>query len=199
MVRIFRRVARRNILRLVVAESLPHKKRPWRWCNDSSFNDETLASSTGLFPNSFPVYEKPVFPPAAARRYGHGRQLKPLVALTQKATLAPDPNNAGLKLPAGFGALVVAETGGHARHLAVTPQGTIYVKLNSPKNGKGILALHPSANGKATVSGGFGSYGGTGMYREGRLPVRVLRRGGVPLQAGCERGGDQPRRSPRKS
>ena len=86
-----------------------------------------------------------------------------LYALTQKNNLVPDPNNAGLKLPAGFGALVVAETGGHARHLAVTPQGTIYVKLNSLKNGKGILALHPGANGKAAAPTGFGSYGGTGM------------------------------------
>jgi glucose/arabinose dehydrogenase len=88
-----------------------------------------------------------------------------LLALTQKTTLAPDPNNAGLKLPAGFGALVVAETGGKARHIAVTPQGTIYVKLNAVKNGKGILALHPGANGKATAAPtGFGNYGGTGMY-----------------------------------
>ena len=88
-----------------------------------------------------------------------------LLALTQKATLAPDPNNAGLKLPAGFGALVVAETGGKARHIAVTPQGTIYVKLNAVKNGKGILELHPGANGKATAAPtGFGNYGGTGMY-----------------------------------
>ena len=87
-----------------------------------------------------------------------------LLAFHQKAALAADPNNAGLKLPAGFGALVVAETGGHARHLAVTPQGVIYVKLNSPKNGKGILTLHPGATGKAAAPMGFGSYGGTGLY-----------------------------------
>lgn len=78
--------------------------------------------------------------------------------------VAPDPNNAGLKLPAGFGALVVAETGGRARHLAVTPQGVIYVKLNKVKDGKGILVLRPQPTGKATVAGGFGDYGGTGMY-----------------------------------
>ncbi len=78
--------------------------------------------------------------------------------------LAPDPDNAGLKLPAGFGALKVAETGGKARHLAVTPQGLIYVKLNRPKDGAGILMLRPSADGRATVAGGFGNYGGTGMY-----------------------------------
>ncbi|MDO7884496.1 PQQ-dependent sugar dehydrogenase [Hymenobacter cheonanensis] len=78
--------------------------------------------------------------------------------------VAPDPNNAGLKLPAGFGALVVAETGGRARHLAVTPQGIIYVKLNKVKDGKGILELRPQPSGKAAVAGGFGDYGGTGMY-----------------------------------
>jgi glucose/arabinose dehydrogenase len=81
-------------------------------------------------------------------------------------TIAPDPDNAGLKLPAGFGALKVAETGGRARHLAVTPQGVIYVKLNKVKDGKGILVLHPQANGHATVTGGFGDYGGTGMYEK---------------------------------
>ncbi|MGI4887392.1 MAG: PQQ-dependent sugar dehydrogenase [Janthinobacterium lividum] len=78
--------------------------------------------------------------------------------------VAPDPGNAGLKLPAGFGALVVAETGGKARHLAVTPEGTVYVKLNKPNAQGGILVLKPSATGKATVASGFGNYGGTGMY-----------------------------------
>ena len=81
-------------------------------------------------------------------------------------TLAPDPDNAGLKLPAGFGALKVAETGGKARHLTVTPQGVIYVKLNKVKDGKGILELHSQPTGKATLAGGFGDYGGTGMYEK---------------------------------
>ncbi|ALW86442.1 sorbosone dehydrogenase [Hymenobacter sedentarius] len=89
-----------------------------------------------------------------------------LYSLTTKvAVVTADPDNAGLKLPAGFGALVVAETGARARHLAVTPQGNIYVKLNRPnKEGKGILVLHEGPTGKATVTGGFGSYGGTGVY-----------------------------------
>ncbi len=80
--------------------------------------------------------------------------------------VAPDPNNAGLKLPAGFGALVAAETGGKARHIAVTPQGVIYVKLNKVKDGKGILELHSQPTGKASITGGFGDYGGTGMYEK---------------------------------
>jgi glucose/arabinose dehydrogenase len=81
--------------------------------------------------------------------------------------LAPDPDNAGLKLPAGFGALKVAETGGKARHLVVMPNGLIYVKLNSAKDGKGIVLLKPGADGRATVAGGFGNYGGTGIATQG--------------------------------
>ncbi|MCC3159291.1 PQQ-dependent sugar dehydrogenase [Hymenobacter sp. 15J16-1T3B] len=80
------------------------------------------------------------------------------------AAVVADPNNAGLKLPAGFGALVVAETGGRARHLVVTPKGILYVKLNRPdKSGRGILKLTPNVGGKVTVAGGFGNYGGTGI------------------------------------
>lgn len=87
-----------------------------------------------------------------------------LYALTTPARVVPDADNAGLKLPTGFSALVAAETGGRARHLTVTPQGVMYVKLNRVKDGKGILVLHSTNTGKATVTGGFGGYGGTGMY-----------------------------------
>src|SRR5579871_2503945 len=59
-----------------------------------------------------------------------------------------------LKLPAGFTAVTVAEHLGHARHLAVAPNGVIFVKLNRPKEGKGIIRLQ---DGKIT---GFGNYGG---------------------------------------
>jgi len=87
-----------------------------------------------------------------------------LYSASTPSRLVADPNNAGLKLPTGFGAMVVAETGAHARHLAVTPQGNIYVKLSRPKDGKGILMLTPTSTGKATMKTGFGNYGGTGMY-----------------------------------
>jgi len=79
----------------------------------------------------------------------------------------PDPDNAGLKLPDGFGAIKVATLDAKARHIAVTPQGEIYIKLAKPKGGKGILVLHEGVNGKATVTGGFGNYGGTGIYIKG--------------------------------
>src|SRR5438132_11864639 len=82
----------------------------------------------------------------------------------QAQTISPDADNAGLKLPAGFGALRVIDNLGKARHLTVTPQNDIYVKLARPtKDGKGILILHENMNGKATLKGGFGNYSGTGI------------------------------------
>lgn len=87
-----------------------------------------------------------------------------LFALKSDTGVVADADNAGLKLPAGFGALKVAETGAHARHLTVTPQGDIYVKLARPKEGKAILVLHENTDGKAVLTGGFANYGGTGIY-----------------------------------
>jgi glucose/arabinose dehydrogenase len=71
-------------------------------------------------------------------------------------------DNANLTLQPGFSASVIAENLGAARHLFVTPQGEIYVKLQGAKDGKGILLLH-QANGKAEVKATFGN-GGTGIY-----------------------------------
>jgi glucose/arabinose dehydrogenase len=87
-----------------------------------------------------------------------------LYALKADVGILPDADNAGLKLPVGFGALKVADLGAQARHLAVTPQGIIYVKLARVKDGKGILVLQEGPNGKAQLTGSFGNYGGTGMY-----------------------------------
>jgi glucose/arabinose dehydrogenase len=70
--------------------------------------------------------------------------------------------NAGLTLPTGFNATAIADNLGGTRHIAVSPKGDIYIKLNRPKNGKGILVLHENA-GKAEVKASFGDYGGTGI------------------------------------
>jgi len=79
-------------------------------------------------------------------------------------TLTPDADNAELNLPTGFGALKVADSIGAARHLAVNAKGDIFVKLNQPKNGKGILMLTDTdGDGKADTQMGFGNYGGTGI------------------------------------
>lgn len=70
----------------------------------------------------------------------------------------------GIVLPPGFHLDVVAQNLGEARHIAVTREGDIYVKLLRPKNGKGIIFLqnvnHNSENYKES---GFGNYGGTGI------------------------------------
>lgn len=83
---------------------------------------------------------------------------------TQTSTVKPDADNAGLKLPAGFGALKVTDGLGEARHIAVTSKGDIYVKLSALKNGKSIYYLHDAnGDGKTEVKTGFGNYVGTGM------------------------------------
>lgn len=77
-------------------------------------------------------------------------------------------DNAGLKLPSGFKANVIAENLGTARHITVTPEGDIYVKINynarRNKDAKGIVVLHDNGSGPATVKTSFGTFPGTGIY-----------------------------------
>jgi glucose/arabinose dehydrogenase len=80
-------------------------------------------------------------------------------------------DNAGLTLLNGFNAAVIAENLGNTRHLTITPQGDIYVRLGRTKNGKGTLVLHENGNGngngKADVISSFGNFGGTGIAIKG--------------------------------
>ncbi len=67
-------------------------------------------------------------------------------------------------LPAGFSASKTVTDLGRARHIAVAPNGDIYVKLEKLKDGKGIYCLHDSnGDGKADQVTGFGNYVGTGI------------------------------------
>ena len=69
-----------------------------------------------------------------------------------------------LKLPAGFSATTVIETFGRTRHIAVAPNGAIFVKLAKLKDGKGIYRLQDTnGDGKADKITGFGTFPGTGM------------------------------------
>src|ERR1700761_7799365 len=43
-----------------------------------------------------------------------------------------------IKLPAGFSASTVTQGLGKARHIAIAPNGVIFVKLGSEKDGRGI-------------------------------------------------------------
>ena len=81
-----------------------------------------------------------------------------------------DPDNGGLKLPAGFCALVVADNLGAARHMAVAPNGDLYVALmtgggpGQPQTGGGAVALRDTnGDGRFEVKEPFGSGSTTGI------------------------------------
>lgn len=81
-----------------------------------------------------------------------------------QSDLKPYPSNGTIKLTKGFGAIVVAEKIGKARHIVIDKKGTLYVKLRRLDNGKGILAIRDTTgDGKADQVKGFGSYIGTGI------------------------------------
>ncbi|HTQ54939.1 MAG TPA: c-type cytochrome [Bryobacteraceae bacterium] len=112
-----------------------------------------------------------------------------LFAVTAPAWAQGRPNSAehastscagdsGLKLPAGFCATVFADNIGHARHMAVSPSGVLYVNTWSgayygsekPREGGFLVALQDkTGTGKADVIERFGETaqsggaGGTGI------------------------------------
>lgn len=106
-----------------------------------------------------------------------------LVAIVAAASLAPsavltaalpscDPDNGGITLPQDFCALVVADNLGIARHLAVAPNGDVYVAIRNGQNTKGGVAALRDTNGdgKADTKERFGDEGGTGLaIRSGAL------------------------------
>lgn len=92
-----------------------------------------------------------------------------------------EPGNGGITLPEGFCAFVAVDGIGSARHLAVAPNGDVYVALQGRRNGGGgVVALRPDANGKFTTQEKFGSASSTGIaLRNGYLyvatPTSVVR------------------------
>lgn len=93
-------------------------------------------------------------------------------------TAACASDNGGLTLPDGFCATVFADSVGHARHMAVAPNGVVYVNTWSgryygnapPPRGGFLIALHDtSGDGVADVRARFGDsaanggQGGTGI------------------------------------
>jgi glucose/arabinose dehydrogenase len=102
------------------------------------------------------------------------------LALTAGAQskVACDPDNGGLKLPQGFCALVAADGLGTGRHLAVAPNGDVYVALrrSQPPAGQqaaggGVVALRDAnGDGKFEIKETFGSGSTTGIgLRNGYL------------------------------
>lgn len=88
-----------------------------------------------------------------------------------------DANNAGIQLPVGFCALLVADGLGEARHMTAAANGDLYVAL---QNG-GIAALRSTkGDGRFDVKEKFGSMSMTGiLLRNGYLyaasPTAVVR------------------------
>ena len=84
-----------------------------------------------------------------------------------KTTIIPktDSDNGGLILPDGFGALVVVDSVGPARHLAVNNNGDIYLKLRIDTGDKGNVALRDTnGDGKADIVERFGNYPNDGTF-----------------------------------
>lgn len=85
----------------------------------------------------------------------------------QAAAAHCDADNGGITLPNGFCATVFADVQGSPRHIAVAPNGDVYVALTQRDSGSaaGVLALRDtSGDGKADVQQRFGpEAGGTGI------------------------------------
>lgn len=84
--------------------------------------------------------------------------------------LKPDPDNGGIILPEGFGALVVVDSIGQSRHMAVNANGDIYVKLRittgemlDPIAGNAALR-DTDGDGKADIVQRFGNYPNDGPF-----------------------------------
>jgi glucose/arabinose dehydrogenase/mono/diheme cytochrome c family protein len=83
-----------------------------------------------------------------------------IVSCKEHADLIGDPDNGGLLLPEGFSALVVKDSLGPARHMAVNTNGDIYVKLRFAKKGDGgnVALRDINKDGKADSIVYFGNY-----------------------------------------
>lgn len=97
------------------------------------------------------------------------------------ATPVCDADNGGITLPSGFCALVAIDNIGPARHLAVAPNGDVYVALQGAGEKGGVVALRDTnGDGKFEVKEHFGSESVTGIaLHDGYLyiatPVSVER------------------------
>lgn len=102
------------------------------------------------------------------------RLVVPLLALSlplgaQRTRVACAPDNAGLTLPAGFCAQVVADSLGAPRQVATAPNGDIFIAVTG-KNG-GVVALRDkNGDGIADERRTFGIGSGSGIaFRNGQL------------------------------
>jgi glucose/arabinose dehydrogenase len=87
----------------------------------------------------------------------------------KKITLPPgDPDNGGLFLPDGFEAVVVVDSIGPSRHLAVNDNGDVYVKMRYANPvGENMVLRDTTHDGKADIQKRFGVFDQGGYYATG--------------------------------
>ncbi len=75
------------------------------------------------------------------------------------------PDNGGMELPDGFCAVVVADGIGAPRHMAVAPNGDLYVALNGTRGapGRAVALRDTTGDGVADQIVTFDTVGGTGI------------------------------------
>ncbi len=98
------------------------------------------------------------------------------------------PDNAGLKLPAGFCATIFADSVPGARHMAVAPNGDVFLSMQG--RGGGIMALRDADHdGRAEIKQRFASGYTTSEVRlfDGHLYTEAY-----PQQTGGGRGNTAP-------
>lgn len=79
-----------------------------------------------------------------------------------------DSDNGGLFLPEGFEAVVVVDSIGPSRHLAVNNNGDIYVKMRyADPEGENIVLRDTTNDGKADILKRFGVFDQRGYYATG--------------------------------
>jgi glucose/arabinose dehydrogenase len=95
--------------------------------------------------------------------------LFPSFAAGQRARPTCDADNGGITLPQGFCALVVADSVGPARHLAVAPNGDLFIAIRNVRDAKGgIVAMRDTnGDGRMDVRERFGDNGGSGIALRG--------------------------------
>src|SRR5260370_5482062 len=81
-------------------------------------------------------------------------------AQVRKPICAPD--NAGLTMPTGFCALLVAESIGPSRHIVVLENGDVLVAVSGQRGGIRLLR-DTTGDGKADVATSFGIGGANGI------------------------------------
>jgi glucose/arabinose dehydrogenase len=102
-----------------------------------------------------------------------GQQPNEQAATPAERTAPPpacDAGNGGIQLPPGFCALVVADSVGAARHIAVAPNGDLYIATQAKRSAEtpaergGVVGLRDTnGDGKTDQRVFFGPEGGTGM------------------------------------